>query len=128
MIDNHRYTFGPDWWGLGCVVYEMIAGDCPFRKRKERISRDVIERRVRESPVDMASSKFTLEATLFVSQLLEKNTANRLGRSGRGFEDVKAHSFFGHVNWKHLDAGVCEPPFVPNVSSLRTMTNAFFCL
>ena len=27
VIDNHRYTFHPDWWGLGCVLYEMIHGE-----------------------------------------------------------------------------------------------------
>jgi G protein-coupled receptor kinase len=26
VIDGHRYTFSPDWWGLGCLIYEMIAG------------------------------------------------------------------------------------------------------
>lgn len=102
------------------MVFEMIVGECPFRKRKERVSRDAVERRVREGTLDTSSSKFTAEAKLFVSQLLERNTANRLGRSGRGFEDVKSHPFFGHVVWKHLDAGVCEPPFTPNVSLLLT--------
>ncbi len=119
VIDNHRYTFSPDWWGLGCVVYEMIAGACPFRKKKERVSREVVERRVRESTITY-SSKFTPEASLFVSQLLERNSSNRLGRSGRGFQDVKSHPFFQQINWKHLDAGVCEPPFTPNVSGLYT--------
>ncbi len=122
VIDNHRYTFSPDWWGLGCVVYEMIAGECPFRKRKERASREVIEKRVRESSITY-SSKFTPEASLFVSQLLERNSSNRLGRSGRGFQDVKSHPFFQQINWKHLDAGVCEPPFTPNVSGLLPCTH-----
>lgn len=27
VIDNRRYTFQPDWWGLGCVVYEMVHGE-----------------------------------------------------------------------------------------------------
>ena len=27
VISNHRYTFQPDWWGLGCVVYEMVHGE-----------------------------------------------------------------------------------------------------
>ena len=27
VIDNHRYAFQPDWWGLGCMVYEMIHGE-----------------------------------------------------------------------------------------------------
>lgn len=113
VIDNHRYTFGPDWWGLGCVVYEMIAGECPFRKRKERVSREVVEKRVREE-TPTYSSKFSSEAALFVTQLLDRNTSSRLGRSGHGFEDLKSHPFFSTINWKHLDAGVLEPPFVPN--------------
>ena len=26
VVKHHRYVFAPDWFGLGCVVYEMIAG------------------------------------------------------------------------------------------------------
>ncbi len=26
VIEGHRYTFAPDWWGLGCLIYEMIEG------------------------------------------------------------------------------------------------------
>lgn len=26
VIQNERYTFSPDWWGLGCLIYEMIQG------------------------------------------------------------------------------------------------------
>ena len=60
VIDNHRYTFSPDWWGLGCVVYEMIHGECPFRKRKERVSREKVEKRVREE-MPPYSDKFCRE-------------------------------------------------------------------
>ena len=68
VIDNHRYTFGPDWWGLGCVVYEMIGGECPFRRRKERVSREAVERRVREDTLTY-SQKFSPDAALFVTQV-----------------------------------------------------------
>ena len=71
VIDNHRYTFMPDWWGLGCVVYEMVFGECPFRRRKEKISRDEVERRVRDETVKFPD-KFTDEAKLFVSQVSDK--------------------------------------------------------
>ena len=27
VISNQRYTFQPDWWGLGCMVYEMVHGE-----------------------------------------------------------------------------------------------------
>ena len=26
VIRNERYTWSPDWWGLGCILYEMIEG------------------------------------------------------------------------------------------------------
>ena len=26
VVKNERYTFSPDWWSLGCLVYEMIQG------------------------------------------------------------------------------------------------------
>ena len=26
VIRNERYSFSPDWWGLGCIIFEMIQG------------------------------------------------------------------------------------------------------
>ncbi len=68
VVDNHRYTFSPDWWGLGCVVYEMIHGECPFRKRKERVSREIVEKRVREDTPKF-SDKFCAHSKSFCSMV-----------------------------------------------------------
>lgn len=38
VIDNEKYTFSPDWFSLGCLIYEMIEGQAPFRARKEKVS------------------------------------------------------------------------------------------
>lgn len=53
-------------------------------------------------------------------QLLAKKVTDRLGcRSGRnGAEEVKKHDFFKSINWKRLEAGMADPPFVPDVSIL----------
>lgn len=31
VIDNEKYTFSPDYFSLGCLVFEMIEGRAPFR-------------------------------------------------------------------------------------------------
>lgn len=61
VIQNESYTFSPDWWGLGCLIFEMIQGQSPFRKRKERVKREEVDRRVREDQEEY-SDKFSEEA------------------------------------------------------------------
>jgi len=39
--------------------------------------------------------------------------------SGRnGASEVKQHQFFTSLNWKRVEAGLVDPPFVPDVSFL----------
>lgn len=61
VIQNESYTVSPDWWGLGCLIFEMIQGQSPFRKRKERVKREEVDRRVREDQEEY-SEKFSEEA------------------------------------------------------------------
>lgn len=119
----------------------MIEGQAPFRARKEKVKREEVDRRVRESQ-ESYSSKFTEEAKSICQQLLKKQPKDRLGCShGRyGATQVKgiksfmcvcrsancivcltlflicvsAHEFFRSTNWRRLDAGMCEPPFIPD--------------
>ncbi|XP_073815305.1 G protein-coupled receptor kinase 2 isoform X1 [Musca autumnalis] len=115
VIDNEKYSFSPDWFSFGCLLYEMIEGQAPFRARKEKVKREEVDRRVKEDP-EKYSSKFTDEARSLCQQLLAKSIKLRLGcRNGRyGAREVKLHPFFNCINWKRLEAGMVEPPFVPD--------------
>lgn len=90
VIDNEKYTFSPDFFSFGCLIYEMIEGQAPFRARKEKVKREEVDRRVREAQ-ESYSSKFTEEAKSICQQLLKKQPKDRLGcTSGRyGAAQVK---------------------------------------
>lgn len=61
VLNNQRYGLSPDYWGLGCLIYEMIEGQSPFRGRKEKVKREEVDRRVLETE-EAYSPKFSEEA------------------------------------------------------------------
>uniref|UniRef100_A0A8C4YN42 G protein-coupled receptor kinase n=1 Tax=Gopherus evgoodei TaxID=1825980 RepID=A0A8C4YN42_9SAUR len=122
VLNNQRYTLSPDYWGLGCLIYEMIAGQSPFRGRKEKVKREEVDRRVLETE-EVYSHKFSEEAT----SLLTKDVKQRLGCQGEGAVEVKKHPFFKSMNFKRLEAGMLDPPFVPDVNS-KTFSLLLFML
>uniref|UniRef100_A0A8B9H389 G protein-coupled receptor kinase n=1 Tax=Astyanax mexicanus TaxID=7994 RepID=A0A8B9H389_ASTMX len=113
VINNERYSMSPDWWGLGCLIYEMTAGRSPFRARKERVKREEVEKRVQEEEEEY-SDKFTEDTKAICRMLLAKDPKQRLGCQAEGGAEVKAHPFFKNINFKRLEAGILEPSFVPD--------------
>ncbi|XP_034528086.1 G protein-coupled receptor kinase 4 isoform X2 [Ailuropoda melanoleuca] len=112
VINNENYTFSPDWWGLGCLIYEMIEGHSPFRKFKEKVKREEVDRRVRKD-TEQYSEKFSEDAKSVCQMLLTKNPKQRLG-SKAGAVEVKAHPVFKDINFKRLEANILDPPFCPD--------------
>jgi len=115
IIDNEKYTFSPDWFSLGCLVYEMIEGRAPFRARKEKVKREEVDRRVKDSAEDY-SDRFSSASRSLCEGLLQKSVSNRLGcSSGRhGVREVKIHPWFNSINWRRMEAGRIAPPFEPD--------------
>ncbi|XP_072280310.1 G protein-coupled receptor kinase 5 isoform X1 [Pyxicephalus adspersus] len=113
VLNNQRYSFSPDFWGLGCLIYEMIAGQSPFRGRKEKVKREEVDRRVLETE-EVYSQKFSEEAKSLCKMLLTKDVRHRLGCHNERVVEVKRHPFFKVINFKRLEAGMMDPPFVPD--------------
>ncbi|XP_077099858.1 G protein-coupled receptor kinase 5 [Siphateles boraxobius] len=114
VITNTYYSFSADWWGLGCLIYEMTAGKPPFRDHKERLPRHEMERRVLET-IEHYGKKFDEDTSSICKSLLAKNPKERLGcKFSQGAEVIKGHSFFTNINFTRLEAGRMPPPFVPD--------------
>ena len=92
VIKNERYSYSVDWWGLGCIIYEMIEGQAPFRNRKERVKRDEIEKRILEGQYKF-SATFSEPCKDIIKQFLELNPQKRLGVRDAKWETAKKHEF-----------------------------------
>jgi len=113
VIKNERYSYSVDWWGLGCIIFEMIEGQAPFRSRKERVKRDEVEKRILDGKYTF-SDKFSEDAKDIVNQFLELLPGNRLGVKGDKWTTAKQHKFFEKIDWIFLEAGSATPEFVPD--------------
>ena len=78
VIKNDKYTYSPDFFAMGCIIYEMIDGTRPFYSRREKISRAEIDRRVLEIN-ESYSNKFSENAKNLCKDLLKKTVHKRIG-------------------------------------------------
>ncbi|XP_038589759.1 G protein-coupled receptor kinase 5 isoform X1 [Micropterus salmoides] len=113
-VINHRpYGVSVDWWGLGCLIYEMTAGQPPFRTRGEHPKPMEMERRI-QTEQEEYGDKFSTEVKDLCSLLLTKDPNQRLGCQSSGGREVKSHPFFQQINFRMLEAGLVKPPFKPD--------------
>ncbi|XP_072310341.1 G protein-coupled receptor kinase 5 isoform X2 [Eucyclogobius newberryi] len=113
VIGHKHYGVSVDWWGLGCLIYEMTAGQPPLRMKGVHPKPTEMERRIQNEREEY-TQMFSEEAKDLCSSLLAKDPMKRLGCQGSGGNEVKAHRFFKTINIRMLEAGLVEPPFKPD--------------
>jgi serine/threonine protein kinase len=109
------YGKSVDWWGLGILLFEMLAGQPPFYSNNMH---RVYEKIVSADIVWPAHSPVSAQVVDLVNSFLQRDPTKRLGTRGDA-EEVKAHPFFAGLDWGAISRRELFPGYRPRKSSGR---------
>ncbi|XP_065200537.1 protein kinase C-like isoform X1 [Planococcus citri] len=120
ILQELDYGASVDWWALGVLMYEMMAGQPPFEADNED---DLFESILHDDvlyPVWLGK-----EAVSILKGFMTKNPSKRLGSvASHGMENaIRTHIFFRDINWEALEARKIKPPFKPKIKSKKDALN-----
>eukprot|EP00729_Bicosta_minor_P009038 gene9038-29469_t len=118
ILDEEDYGFSVDWWALGVLMYEMMAGQPPFEADSED---DLFEAILNDEVV--FPSWMSREGITVCKGFMTKNMKDRLGCGDGGQAQIKSHPFFESLDWKALEARAIPPPFKPKIGSITDTGN-----
>lgn len=120
ILKELDYGASVDWWALGVLMYEMMAGQPPFEADNED---DLFESILHEEvlyPVWLSK-----EAVSILKGFMTKEPSRRLGcvveRGGE--QAIRNHKFFRDIDWEALEQRKVKPPFTPKVKGRKDAVN-----
>jgi len=108
IIQSKGHNKGVDWWALGILVYEMLAGYPPFWDENTNVIYEkIIEGEIAWHPEVEGPAKD------MISKLLEKDSNKRLGNMKQGAQEIMNHKFYDGVDWVSVRNKNLVPPIMP---------------
>uniref|UniRef100_A0A8C1JDM7 Protein kinase C n=1 Tax=Cyprinus carpio TaxID=7962 RepID=A0A8C1JDM7_CYPCA len=120
ILQELEYGPSVDWWALGVLMYEMMAGQPPFEADNED---DLFESILHDDvlyPVWLSK-----EAVSILKAFMTKSPSKRLGCVvSQGLDEaIKVHPFFKEIDWLLLEQRKIKPPFKPRIKTKRDVNN-----
>ncbi|ORZ15160.1 kinase-like domain-containing protein [Absidia repens] len=118
IIESKGYGKSVDYWSLGILIYEMLAGYPPFYDDSQF---RLYEKIVRCKPT--YPDHFSEEAKDLLSHLLTTDLTRRYGNLKRGYMDLVDHPWFASVDFTVVANRRATPPFVPTIKNSGDTSN-----
>lgn len=118
VLLNKGHGKGVDWWTLGILMFEMLAGQPPF------VDDDPmgIYQQILGGKIQFPRS-FDRNAKTLIKKLLNADLTKRYGCLKKGAEDVKAHKFFQKFSFAELLARKLTAPIPITVQDENDTSN-----
>lgn len=112
VITSKPYNKSVDWWSLGILIFEMLAGYTPLyditpMKTYEKILCGKIH----------FPTFFHPDVVDLLSRLITSDLSSRLGNLVNGPADIRNHPWFSEVVWEKLLAKDIETPYEPLITA-----------
>uniref|UniRef100_A0A6Q2YFN3 protein kinase C n=1 Tax=Esox lucius TaxID=8010 RepID=A0A6Q2YFN3_ESOLU len=119
ILRGEDYGFSVDWWALGVLMFEMMAGRSPFdiiTDNPDMNTEEYLFQVILEKPIRIPRS-LSVKAASVLKGFLNKDPKERLGcQAQAGFTDIKSHTFFRSIDWDQLEKKQTAPPFKPQIT------------
>ncbi|KAM9967570.1 hypothetical protein ACTFIW_001654 [Dictyostelium discoideum] len=118
IIQSKGHGKAVDWWALGILIFEMLAGYPPFYDDDTfAIYNKILAGRI-TFPLG-----FDVDAKDLIKRLLTADRTRRLGALRDGALDVKNHRWFSDINWERLYQRRDNGPFIPKIQHQGDSSN-----
>lgn len=118
VLLNKGHGKGVDWWTMGILVYEMLAGQPPFCDDDPMgIYQQILSGKIN------FPRYFDRNAKALIKRLLTTDLTKRYGCLKNGVEDIKKHKFFSGVDWDAILRRQGAAPIVPKVVTPNDTSN-----
>ena len=108
IIQSKGHGKAVDWWALGILTFEMLAGYPPFFDDNPfGIYEKILSGRLQ------FPAHFNLHAKDLIRRLLTADRSQRLGNMKGGAADVKEHKWFRGTEWEGLLSRTVRAPIQP---------------
>lgn len=112
VVQSKGYNKSVDWYALGVLIFEMLAGYPPFFTEDGnpmKLYEKIIAGKVRYP------TYFDVLAKELLKNLLVGDLSKRYGNLRAGSSDIFAHGWFAEVDWDKLYRREIPAPYVPKI-------------